>query len=1088
LILLPLAVLAAVVLSLPRFLNSADYKAFLIEQAESQLGRKVELGQAHVEVFPYVRVALDDVLIRDTDGRTPFVTAKRLFLDLRIFPLLRRKVIAKRILLDRPKVVIKRGGDGKLNVSDLFSPNREGGMTLPMLVEQTALADGQIEFQDAFHTDTVRTLTFRRVTTSFQAGARELNFKFFAAVGGESGQTPESTFNIRGQIVRVPIEGIVPGGKAQGTVEAKNVNLGQLTPFLPAQFVLSDLHATVDLTAAFEYKWAQADRTLSLKDMQIATAGMAVMGTADLQGLFSPQFGFTASLSTTPFSLGDLIGAISDNVLRAHSLGFLRDGQVSGTLRLPSMRITGSPGSDARLTVQGEMEILSGSALVGKDRVPVTDLKGLVKLEPDRADIVRLTGRYGLAEVTEGTGAITNLADNPDLHLDIKGKLTAQELAVIVARFAPKAVLPNGPLGLSGVQGGADAAVRLVGPLAHLDDLHLEWALTSKEVGFTDPRLKLPVTGLRGKVHSIPRGVAFDDLAGSVGKSPLALDGDIAVQKDEKTHYGLTISGQMDAQEALAAVVGGPTGDLSVTGITELRLKLSGTTEALRGTGRVNLLKTSMSHAIGLFKPKGLPGVLEFDALLDPGRLLKLDRVLLEIPPLSIQTKGAVFLRTPNRLALNVRVPPVSFRALPKGMLTMKGAPQAGVLQADIEMTGLVDNWRAAKLKGRAGVKHALVKLEGVREPVENLNLELIFDGDRLEIEQGSVTIKDSRINAKGAVRGWRGIPLLQVILDSPGLDLELVIPEGERSPLRTALEAIGREAKLTATATVRNGVYRGVIFDEIQVKASGGEGVFVLDPVTGRMNGGAISGQARVAVPEGKPAAIETSLHVDGVAVEPLFKAYGFNEPPFTGALKLDGAIRGDGGDPRGTSPTLNGDVRVMVKKGYFRKLSATSKIVGLMNLATLLAGKVDLSDKGMPFDCITGRVVVKNGIADIQNYLVESPIMKITGAGTYDIPNDRYDMVMVVTPFGSYEGILQSIPLFGKLFAGEREGFSTAFFEIKGSLTDPQVTWRPIKSVGAGLTGLAQLAFDVMKNLIMLPKEIVAPSEQPRSPCSAS
>jgi len=93
-----------------------------------------------------------------------------------------------------------------------------------------------------------------------------------------------------------------------------------------------------------------------------------------------------------------------------------------------------------------------------------------------------------------------------------------------------------------------------------------------------------------------------------------------------------------------------------------------------------------------------------------------------------------------------------------------------------------------------------------------------------------------------------------------------------------------------------------------------------------------------------------------------------------------------------------------------------------------------------------------------------------------------------MVVTPFGSYESILQSIPLFGKLFAGEREGFSTAFFEVKGPLTDPQVTWQPIKSVGSGLTGLAQLAFDVMKNFILLPKEVIAPSEKAsKSPCSA-
>src|SRR5207244_11647328 len=96
--------------------------------------------------------------------------------------------------------------------------------------------------------------------------------------------------------------------------------------------------------------------------------------------------------------------------------------------------------------------------------------------------------------------------------------------------------------------------------------------------------------------------------------------------------------------------------------------------------------------------------------------------------------------------------------------------------------------------------------------------------------------------------------------------------------------------------------------------------------------------------------------------------------------------------------------------------------------------------SEKGMLFDCMSGRVVVKNGIAEIQDYRLDSQIIKMTATGTYDIPNDRYNMVMVVTPFGSYESILQSIPPFAKPFAGQPDGFSTAFFEVKGPLTDPQ------------------------------------------------
>ena len=49
--------------------------------------------------------------------------------------------------------------------------------------------------------------------------------------------------------------------------------------------------------------------------------------------------------------------------------------------------------------------------------------------------------------------------------------------------------------------------------------------------------------------------------------------------------------------------------------------------------------------------------------------------------------------------------------------------------------------------------------------------------------------IEDSRITGKATIRGWRGVPVVEVVLDSPGMDLDLLIPKGERSPIRTALE-----------------------------------------------------------------------------------------------------------------------------------------------------------------------------------------------------------------------------------------------------------------------------------------------------------
>src|SRR5207244_10622908 len=94
-------------------------------------------------------------------------------------------------------------------------------------------------------------------------------------------------------------------------------------------------------------------------------------------------------------------------------------------------------------------------------------------------------------------------------------------------------------------------------------------------------------------------------------------------------------------------------------------------------------------------------------------------------------------------------------------------------------------------------------------------------------------------------------VPRIQATLESSSLDLALLIPEGERSPVRIAMEAIGGNAKLAATVSVKSGRYRGIPFDEIQATVTGADGVLVVDPITGRMGMGTIAGQARIALPQ---------------------------------------------------------------------------------------------------------------------------------------------------------------------------------------------------------------------------------------------
>ena len=1065
-------------LSLPFILKSINYKALLVWQLESQLNRKVELGNATVDLFPHVRIVLEGITIFERNSTEPFMTADRLFVDLRIFPLLARKVVVRRVILDRPVLRITRGADGKLNVADLFTSG-EGTVTIPMLGSESKITDGQIVFTSAFQTDVARTLTIEHLNTAIKSSLREITAGLSAQIPRQNGQAM-LTLN-----VKLPLhagEGSL-ARQAEGQLEVHSLDLGQLAPFLESRS-LTGGSGIVDVKTGFEYHAGTDQDSLTLKNLRLTADRTVVTGSVVINGVLSKPGGFSAVLTTTPFRLESLIGSLPEDMLRDHGLEFLKTSGAGGPVKLNSLRVSVNPGQEPPVVVSGEVELLGGHAVLGSQRVPLTDVRGLLRLDTDRIAIERLTGKYGGAEATSGRGEITHVTERPEIYLAVKGTISAQEVAAITARFAPPEVLPPaGAAGLSGLTGEADATVLLSGPLAHVEDIHVDWELNARDIGFTDPRLPFPVSGLSGKVRSLSHGVAFEQLAGNLGTTALMVNGDIRDVEKEGVVYDMTAAGRGNIKEWLS-VLEGSTGEMPrPEGITDFTVNLAGPAEQLRVGGSLDFTRIGLVAASGWGKPEGVRAGLEFSARLALGNRVNFERVLLEIPPLSVLARGNLSLGEDRRFFANVRIPAVVLRALPPGLLGSSVSPTGGSVQAEITIDGKTDNWRGANIRGRLMAKNAGFKIERLDHPIDDVNLDLAFQDNRINVERATVKIEDSYISGRGTIRGWRGIPVVEVVLDSPGMDLDLLIPKGERSPMRTVLEVITGNTKLSGRATIRNGVYKGVDFEEIEAKLSGSDGKLIVHSIKGTLPVGLLTAQVTLGLVPDKPITVESSLVLDDVPVVPFLFAFGLNDPPVSGSLSMKANVRGE----TGTYTSLNGEADLIIERGYFQKLSATSKIIGILNLPTLLSGKVDFSNKGMPFDCLRARVVVKNGMAHVERYVVDSPIMKMTAVGDYDIPNNSASMVMAVSPLGSYEEFLKSLPVFGNLFIGERQGFVTAFYEVKGPLEDPKVRLLPIKSVASGVGGVAEMALDIMKNVFLLPKSLLTKSKNSISPCDA-
>ncbi|TFG59756.1 MAG: hypothetical protein E4H32_09660, partial [Nitrospirales bacterium] len=189
------------------------------------------------------------------------------------------------------------------------------------------------------------------------------------------------------------------------------------------------------------------------------------------------------------------------------------------------------------------------------------------------------------------------------------------------------------------------------------------------------------------------------------------------------------------------------------------------------------------------------------------------------------------------------------------------------------------------------------------------------------------------------------------------------------------------------------------------------------------------------------------------------------------TGTTSMKTALHMKLESPELLQASLTGKGNVQIQKGRIQTGPVLSKILGLLNVPSLLMGKVNLLEEGLPFDELKGSFSIDKGLLTTKDLALKSPVLKLTAAGSYDLPTEGLDGMIAVSPFGAYSNLLKDIPLFGLLMKGERKGLLTALFEVKGPRTKPEVTYLPLESFAGGLKGLAQFTIDVLTNVVTLP-----------------
>jgi hypothetical protein len=203
---------------------------------------------------------------------------------------------------------------------------------------------------------------------------------------------------------------------------------------------------------------------------------------------------------------------------------------------------------------------------------------------------------------------------------------------------------------------------------------------------------------------------------------------------------------------------------------------------------------------------------------------------------------------------------------------------------------------------------------------------------------------------------------------------------------------------------------------------------------------------------------------------------------PPFsedqamTGRLFLKSRFGSRFTTSREVLENMEGVFDVVVKDGKIKRLTLVSNILNALNLARLFTLRMpEFSAGGMPFDTMTGRVVLKDKQLSTDDFLLVCPSMNFSAAGAVDLRSDMLDLLIGVQVFRVVGRVLGSIPYFGKKLTGTNKTLTLTYFRARGSFADPRVRPVPMKIVDNAILNVFKTVRDVPRDLMYLPMGMI-------------
>lgn len=562
-ILIPILLVGIIGFLLIRSLLSPDlYQKLLQDFLTNTFGEEVSVGKTHLSLSQGLGISVEDFKVRDRSGKFDLLRSKRVWVKVELFPLLRKEVRWKAILMDEPTLHLVRYPNGKLN---LFDGVFEKGTFRPMSGKMVKgphgisviLQNGELTFQDEGFGDlrlitVIKPFHLQISNTSPQSIPFRLSGKVIHS-------QKEGLFRISGTLQNIPGDGDLLNGRIHGDIDLQGMEISHFWPYLKKLLPMKAIAGTLNLKANYQGdfsgafksslkfqihnlsldypqvfadllkpKWAniEIDVDSNLKEIRIPKISidlpeLRVKGKGKIYGIGTQDMGIEAEAESSPFKLSEgkkfipfriITPKVSQSLFLGEGMGLVQSLSVKLSGKIPEIEHCDEKENHHVLSV--EMKVEKARLKFPWDVPELEDLSGDLIFKNGHLVLKDVKGRVFHSHIDRANGTFYNLLHTPTLQIQGEGRIDLRDIPSIlkVGGFLKD---PSNSLSPFEIQSGkASYHLDLKGLLKPPLHFQQQGTFHLSNLRVTHPKFPHPISIGEGKIEQSNRSLKWSGVRG----------------------------------------------------------------------------------------------------------------------------------------------------------------------------------------------------------------------------------------------------------------------------------------------------------------------------------------------------------------------------------------------------------------------------------------------------------------------------------------------------------------------------------------------------------------------------------------------